>query len=276
MNNMNTFENLEVTFKNEEAQKMDSQTSRVFKTNSGVEFHYTLHTLPTLKLARIGTFHELVFNKALNLPQSFLDQATAWSYALRDACSDIRNNKITGFVAIRMKHDSDLMSIAMQQSFIPTVDDTGVEMVIRYFPAAVDQKSRCHFVSSSSKEVTERVCHEFGTVQLRNSEGCKMQLANHGLTKVNPGLKVLAQRYAEMPLYKINVEVTADSDHAPATFSPYVSFAEMLMFLTPHDFETRLVGIVTHNRFEGVACLRAGFFPLASEVEDEGIYIRYF
>ena len=103
-----------------------------------------------------------------------------------------------------------------------------------------------------------------------------MNLAECAQGKLNPGLRTLTKRYAEMPLYGITIDVTADEDHAPATFIPYVALADMLRFMTREDFGTRLVGITTHNRFEGMACLRAGFFPLVSEVENEGIYVRYF
>lgn len=274
-NMMNTFEHLEVTFKNAE-QVIDTQMPRTCKHNSGAEIHYTIHTLPTLQMARIGRFHEVEFTMAKAMPQTFLEQATVWERTFRKICDEIENEKIVGFVAIRMKHDSDLIDIAMKQSFIPTVDDTGIEMVIRYFPVNVDQRSRIHFITSSEKDKIERKCDSFGTIELTTSENAKIGLATCGQGNKNPGLRILAQRYEEMPLYGISVKIDADADNAPATFCPYVALKEMLMFVTLKDVKTRLVGIATHNRFEGMACLDAGFFPLVSEVDGEGIYIRYY
>lgn len=269
---MKTFGGVDISFKGAENEMMDNVITHTAVTrDGGAEFTFTMHSLPKLKLARIGRFHEVEFVQAKNMPRSFLEQASAWNYALGEVSRQFKN---VGWLAMAMSHDSDLMDIALHHGFIPTVDDTGVQMIIKYLPMPVESKDRDKFITSASKQVIECACF-FGPIQLQGGT-IPLELGNCGQGKLNPGLRVLARRYAQMPLYGISVVVEADADTAPAPFIPYIALTRLLQHVTRTDFETRLVGVVAHNRYECLACLEAGFFPLVSEVENEGIFIRYF
>ena len=270
--NMKAFDGVEVIFRNAENELMDNVVSHtVVARDGGAEFTFTVHSIPKLKMARLGQFREVEFIQVKNMPRSFLDQAYSWNFALAEVS---RKCKECGWLAMHMAHDSDLMDIAIHHGFIPTVDDTGVEMIIKYLPRNVDAKERDKFITSANKQVIECACF-FGPVQLQGGT-IPLELGNCGQGKLNPGLRLLARRYGNMPLYGISVSVESDADSAPAPFVPYIALTKLMQHVTRSDFETRLIGVVAHNRYECLACLEAGFFPLVSEVENEGIFIRYF
>ena len=244
-----------------------------------VDFAFQLSSIPSTKIDVLGKVSELNITDIKNFPYNdVFAQGNAWAKAIKSIC---RENPV-GWILFKLAHsDKDLMRVFMDARFIPVITDDGTEALVAYYPVAPEAPKSVKPLFSSNKRVIEAISEdESSYVRLRIREQYE-DLASTELGRQNPGLRHLAPIYKNMHVYDIEMvkhDVIAPSDPA----FPHISYklfdllSKVLNRLGQFDVNGPMVCVVAHGRYEYLACLGAGFYPLESPNENETYFVRFF
>lgn len=263
----NTIEGIQATRTTPVDPKMDHVLNNtvLFNLEQNTAVHYSLHSIPTFSIEGIEEFTELIFTQTVDMPNSFFAVASVWTHTMHELR---RNHRGMGWVAMKINHDSDLMPIVVKYGFIPTVaSDKKTQVAIAFFSSNKDYLESQDQIQVADKANAIAMVGQYGSVSLNLTDGTQPKAEkSKKATKVHNttiGAEALGVYLDKMNIYEIKMAPNAG---APFYYC-YGMLARMLKSLHVHLRGQKIpaVGILTSNRFEAIACLEAGFFPIESE-----------
>ena len=241
--------------------------SILFDVDKNTVVHYTINPNPSFSVKGIDSFHELTFTEVVDMPTGFCAVASVWSHALSELRRRYRG---MGWVALKAEHESDLMPILVRRGFVPTIADDGKTQVAVVFLPSIKERldsSDQVYVDSEEKKLT---LTNYGcTIELTRND-CQLDSSNK-VFGTNISVDSLGVRSDKLRIYDVSIETGANVSfyYGYATLGRLLKY--LLLYLKDDTYPS--IGLMVTNRFEAIACLEAGFFPV--ETKGKGtLYIK--